>query len=133
MRGGKNTTFNIRTQNAASIQNIAGDAHVERIQSSANWEIHELRTSIARAQEQARTLELPPDLRGSLDGALNSAAAEAAKDEPDKHRIAELLGRTGRAVKEAGAVASGGAAVIETLRNVAVLLGPLGQAALAMI
>jgi hypothetical protein len=133
LRGGNNTTFNIGTQNAASIQNIAGDAHIERVQVSASWETNALRTSIARAQEQVRALELPPDLRASLDGELNSAAAEAAKDEPDKHRLSDLLGRAGRLVKEAGAVASGGAAVIETLKQAVTLLGPVGHAALALL
>src|SRR5262245_35892109 len=133
MRGGKSTTFNIGTQNAASIQNIAGDAHIERVQASASWEINELRTSIARAQEQAAQLMLPQDHSASLKSALDSAAGEAAKDEPDKHRIVELLGQAARTVKEAGAVATGGAAVLETLRHAATFLGPLAGAALAIL
>src|SRR5262249_43353583 len=133
MRGGKSTTFNIGTQNAASIQNIAGDAHIERVQASASWEIHELRTSIARAQEQAAQLMLPQDRGASLKGTLDSAAAEAAKDEPDKQRLLELLGQAGRTVKEAGAVASAGATLIETLRHAATFLGPLAGAALAIL
>src|SRR5262249_3558175 len=112
MRGGKSTRFNIGTQNAASTQNIRGEAHIERVQANASWEIHELRTSIARAQEQAAQLMLSRDESASLKAALDSAAAEAAKDEPDKHRLAELLGQAGRTVKEAGAVASAGAVLL---------------------
>jgi hypothetical protein len=126
-------TFNIGSQNAASIQNIGGDAVIHRVDATASWEIHELRESIARAQEQAATLALPPELRAALERALNSAAGEAAKEQPDKGRIADLLAAAGRTLKEAGAAVSGGSALFEALKHAATLLGPVGAAVLALI
>jgi hypothetical protein len=125
------TTFNIGTQNAASIQNIGGDATIERVQATASWEIHELRASIARAQEAA--LELPPDVRAPVDAALSGAADEAAKDEPDKRRIADMLATAGRTLKEAGGVVTAGNGLIDALRQAAAVLGPVGAAVLALI
>ena len=126
------TTFNIGTQNAANINNVGGDAHIERVDATASFEIDELRASIASAQDRARGLELPVVLRDVLDDALDSAAAEAAKAQPDRRRLAGLLGAAARVAKQAGTVASGCTAVIDALRQAAVLLGPLGHAALAL-
>ena len=48
--------FNIGQQNAASIQNIGGDAVIEGgIHAYATWEVVELRRVIARAQERCRS------------------------------------------------------------------------------
>ena len=50
--------FNIGQQNAASIQNIGGDAVIEGgVHAYATWEVVELRRVIARTQEGAAALE----------------------------------------------------------------------------
>jgi hypothetical protein len=127
-------TFNIGSQNAANIQNIGGDAVINGgIYAHATFEIGELRAVIARAREQAAEMELPPQVRDPLDRALASAAAEASREHPDEGRLVGLIGSAGRILKEAGAVATSGTALIETLRRAAELLGPVGAAALALL
>ena len=128
------TTFNIGAKNAASIQNIGGDAVIYGdIQAHATFDQRELRVVIARAREQAAELELPADVRAQLDRALACAEAEAARRHPDEGRLVGLIGSAGRILKEAGTVATGGTALIETLRRAAELLGPIGHAALALL
>ena len=128
------TTFNVGAQNAASIQNIGGGAVIYgAIHASATLEQRELRVVIGRAREQAAELELPADVRAQLDRALTSAEAEAARRHPDEGRLVGLIGSAGRILKESGTAATGGTALIETLRRAAELLGPIGHAALALL
>jgi hypothetical protein len=128
------TTFNIGSQNAASIQNIGGDAVIYGgVQANATFDQRELRVVIGRAREQAAVLELPADVRAQLDRALVCAEAEAGRRHPDEGRLVGLIGSGGRILKEADTVAAGGTALIETLRRAAELLGPVGHAALALL
>lgn len=127
-------TFNIGSQNAANIQNIGGDAVIHGgVYGHATFEIGELRIAIARAREHAADMELPAEVRVPLDRALASAADEAAQERPDKGRVANLLGTAARTLTDAGTVATAGTALIQTLRRAAMLLGPVGQAALALL
>ncbi len=128
------TTFNIGSQNAANIQNIGGDAVIQGgLYAHASFEIGELRIAIARAREHAADMELPAEVRAPLDRALASAAEEAAREQPDKGRLANLLGTAARTLTDAGTVATAGTALVQTLRRAAMLLGPVGQAALALL
>lgn len=127
-------TFNIGTQNAASVQNIGGNVVFQGgLYADAMFVTRELRVTIARAQRQAAEIELPAELRILLEGALDSAAAEAAREHPDKGRVADLLGMIAGTLKEAGTAATAGTALIETLRHAAKLLGPVGHAVLALL
>lgn len=127
-------TFNIRQQNAASIQNIGGDAVIEGgVHAYATWEVVELRRVIARTQEGAAALELPPPTREAVSQALDAAAREAAQPKPDKHDVAEHLGKATRTLNEAGALVGAGAAVLESLRRAAGLLGPVGAALIGAV
>lgn len=128
------TTFNIGMQNAASIQNIGGDAVIYGdVHAHVTFDQRELRVMIGRAREQAAELELPADVHSQLDRALACAEAEAARRHPDEGRLVGLIGSAGRILQEAGTVTTDGTALIETLRRAAELLGPIGQAALALL
>jgi hypothetical protein len=128
------TNFNIRQQNAASIQNIGGDAVIEGgIHAYATWEVVELRRVIARAQEDAAALELPPPTLKAVNQALDAAALEAAQPKPDKHDVAEHLGNATRTLTEAGALVGAGTSVLESLRRAAGLLGPVGAALIGAV
>jgi hypothetical protein len=126
------TTFNIGTQNAANIQNIGGDAHIERIDATASFHIDELRASIASARAEAAQIELPPVLRDLVGGALDSAADEAAKDEPDRRRLAGFLWTAMGVIKKASSFVTGCAAVLDSLQKAVTLLGPVGHTALTL-
>jgi hypothetical protein len=123
------TTFNIGTQNAASIQNVAGDSVIEGgVHASAAWETIELRNAIGRLQEEAVGLGL-----SAVDEALSTAASEAAQPNPDKERVADHLGAAARGLKEAGALADAGTSLVGSLRRAASVVGPVGAAVLALL
>jgi hypothetical protein len=126
--------FNIGQQNAASIQNIGGDAVIEGgIHASATWEVVELRRVIARTQNGVAALELPPPTLEAVNQALDAAALEAAQPKPDKHDVAAHLGNATRTLQEAGALVGAGTAVLESLRRAAGLLGPVGAALIGAV
>jgi hypothetical protein len=126
--------FNIGQQNAASIQNIGGDAVIEGgIRVYATWEVVELRRVIARAQNGVAALELPPPTLEAVNHALDAAALEAAQPKPDKHDVAQHLGNATRTLQEAGALVGAGTAVLESLRRAAGLLGPVGAALIGAV
>jgi hypothetical protein len=126
--------FNIGQQNAASIQNIGGDAVIEGgIHASATWEIIELRRVIEHVQEGVAALELPPSTQDAVNQSLKAAAQEAAQPKPDKHDVAEHLGTAARTLKEADALVGAGTSVLESLRRAAHLLGPVGAALISAV
>jgi predicted TIM-barrel enzyme len=127
-------TFNIGAQNAASIQNVGGDAVIHGgLHASASWETRELRAALSRVEEETAKLPLSATARDSVGRALSEASIEARKATPHKPRIAELLERAARTLKEAGALAGAGGAVVTALRQALVLLGPIGHATLALL
>ena len=127
-------TFNIGQQNAASIQNIGGDAVIEGgIHASATWEVVELRRVIARAQQGVAALELPPPTLEAVNQELDAATREAAQPKPCKHDVAAHLGNAARTLQEAGALVGAGTAVLESLRRAAGLLGPVGAALISAV
>ena len=126
--------FNIGQQNAASIQNIGGDAVIEGgIHATASWEVVELRRVIERVQEGVAALELPPPTLEAVNQSLDAAAREAAQPKPDKHDVAEHLGNAARMLKEAGAFVEAGTSIVEALRRAAGLLGPVGAALISVV
>ena len=126
--------FNIGQQNAASIQNIGGDAVIEGgVHASATWEVVELRRVIERVQEGVAALELSPPTLEAVNQSLDAAAQEASQSKPDRHDVAEHLGRATRTLKEAGALVGAGTAVLESLHRAAGLLGPVGAALISVV
>jgi hypothetical protein len=128
------TNFNIGQQNAASIQNIGGDAVIEGgIHASASWEVAELRLVIERVQEEVAALELPSPTLEAVNQSLAAAALEAAQPEPDKHGVAEHLGSAARTLQDADALVGSGASILDSLRTAASLLGPVGAALIGVV
>ncbi len=76
------STFNFGHQNAASIQNIGGDARIEGgIHASATWETLELRRTIAQTREEVAGLRLSPPVLETVSHSLDAAAAGGRRDE----------------------------------------------------
>jgi hypothetical protein len=121
--------FNIGQQNAANIQNIAGDAKIEGgVHATATWETLELRRTIARTREEVAGLALAPEALDTVNQSLDAATQEAAADKPDRYKVGEHLASAAQALKETGALVGAGAAVVQGLRRAAQLLGPAGLA-----
>jgi hypothetical protein len=127
------TTFDIGSQNAASIQNIGGDAVINGGVHAVATQHIDLRGAITRVQAEAATVPLEPAARATVDHTLNAAAAEAARPEPDRGRVAELLGTATRTLHAAGAFGAGAATLMESVRQAAAMLGPVGHAAIAFL
>lgn len=97
------TTFNIGSQNAASIQNVGGDMIVQgEIHATASVQLIELRSELARLREDIDGLALPGESRARASEALAEAEAEAAAAVPRPSRIAHALRRVTETLNEAG-------------------------------
>ena len=126
-------TFEIGSQNAGSIQNVAGDLTIGELNVQASWDAGAVRRELAELRREAARLPLPHADRVALDGALAAAEREAAGARPDRGRIAQLVERATHVLADAGAVAGVGGGLVESLRRTAVALGPAGKALLALL
>lgn len=126
-------TFEIGSQNAGSIQNVAGDLTIGELNVQASWDAGSVRRELAELREETARVPLPHAARVALDGALTAAAREAAGARPDRGRIAQLVERATHVLAEAGALAAAGGGLDESLRRTAVALGPAGKALLALL
>ena len=126
-------TFEIGSQNAGSIQNVGGDLTIGELHVEAGWSTVEVRQELARLQEEFARSTLPPTARATAGAAVEAAAAEAGRPTPDRGRIAERLREATTVVSGAGALATAGSGLVESLRRTATVLGPAGKTVLALL
>ena len=125
---------NIGTQRAVSVENAGRDLTVHGgFHGSARWQSLQLRTEIERALDEVARIQLDPEARIWVDGALTAAAAGASAPDGDRHRVAELLAAATGTLREAGALANADTGLAVALRRAAALLGPLGASILALL
>jgi hypothetical protein len=122
-------TFEIGSQNAGSIQNVGGDMTIGELHIEAAWNAVDIRQELERLREEIARAALPP----AAGDAVEAAAAEARRPAPDPGRIGELLRDATTVADEAGALATAGTGLVESLRRAATVLGPAGKAALALL
>ncbi|MGH3036087.1 MAG: hypothetical protein ACRDMU_02805 [Gaiellaceae bacterium] len=122
-------TFEIGSQNAGSIQNVGGDLTIGALHVEAAWSAVEVRQELERLREELAGSALPP----AAGEAVEAAAAEARRPAPDSGRIGHLLHEATTVAGEAGALATAGTGLVESLRRSATALGPAGKAALALL
>lgn len=127
------TTFEIGSQNAASIQNVGGDLTIGELHVEAAWSAVEVRQELERLREKLARAALPPERRAAAEEAVGAAAAEAGLPAPSRGRIAELLHEATTVVGDAGGLATAGTGLVESLRRTATLLGPAGKTLLALL
>jgi hypothetical protein len=97
------TTFNIGSQNAASIQNVGGNMVVQDgIRGTANVQLIELRAQLTQLRDDIDRLALPAETRALASEALAEAEAEAATPAPRPSRIAHALRRVRETLNDAG-------------------------------
>jgi hypothetical protein len=110
------TTFNIGSQNAASIQNVGGDMVVQGgINATASVHVIELRDRLAQLRDDIDRLGLPAESRAVASQALAEAQAEAAAPKPRSGRIARSLRRFVDSLGDTGAVAGALTSVLTLL------------------
>jgi hypothetical protein len=126
-------TFEIGTQNAGSIQNVAGDMTIHELGVQASWDAGVIRRELEQVRDEAARVPLPHADRVAVEGALAAAESEAARAEPDRGKIGRLVERATQVLADAGALAAAGSGLAESLRRTAVALGPAGKALLAVL
>jgi hypothetical protein len=120
------STFNIASQNAASIQNVGGDMVVhDGIQATATVHVTELRSQLAHLSEEIDRVALPAESRALVRGALEEAEAEAATPAPRSHRIAQSLRRVTETFEDAGGLANAAVGVVRALASAVSLVALL--------
>jgi hypothetical protein len=126
-------TFNISSQSAGVINNVAGDQHVTGHQhgtlvttQDALQALGELRHAVTAANLARPTAAGARAEVAEMDDALRSG-------HPDKPRFAGALERLTRLLAAAGSLASGGAALIGPLHALAGWLGAIGAPILALL
>jgi hypothetical protein len=127
------TTFNIRDQDATTINNVGGDMVVEGNFISAKSLVVELRGELSQLATEVGRLELPADERQAVEEELAGAEAAAAAEAPDAGGIAGRLEQATTVLRDAGALVGGGTAVVESLQRLGTLLGPAGHTLLALL
>jgi hypothetical protein len=127
------TTFNIRDQEATTINNVGGDMVVEGGFVSAGSLVVELRGELSQLATEVGRLELPADERQAVQQELAGAEAAASAEAPDAGGIAGRLEKATTVLRDAGALVGGGTAVVESLQRLGTLLGPAGHTLLALL
>jgi hypothetical protein len=126
-------TFEIGTQNAGSIQNVAGDMTIHELGIQASWDAGAVRRELEQVRDETARVPLPHADRVAVERALAAAEMEAARAEPDRGKIVRLVERATQVLADAGALAAAGSGLAESLRRTAVALGPAGKALLAVV
>ena len=126
------TTFNIRDQDATTINNVGGDMVVKGNLISAG-SIVELRGELSQLATEVGRLALPADQLQAVEEELAGAEAAAEAEAPDAGGIAGRLENATTVLRDAGALVGGGTAVVESLQRLGTLLGPAGHTLLALL
>jgi hypothetical protein len=126
-------TFNIGSQNAGQINNVAGDMHVSGGQHGvvgtpevARQISRNLRRSVATVQLDRRSAQAARAEVDEIDAGLS-------REQPDRARVAGALERLTRLLSATGALAAAGAALVEPLQALAGWLGELGAPVLQLL
>jgi hypothetical protein len=121
--------FNIGSQQAGSINNVAGDFNVGTFESSLQTG-NQLVTDLRRALDQT---EMPARTRTEVGRELNAVERELGRPQPDKATVAERLERLTKMLTGAGALATAANTVLPILHTLAGWLGGAGAGLAALI
>lgn len=123
----------IGSQNAGVIQNVEGNLTMGDVTVTASWDATAVRNELERLETEAAKVPLPDAVRVAVEEDLGAAKAEAAKKQPDRGRIVQLVERATRILGEAGALAEAGGGLVKSLQGTAAALGPAGKTLLALL
>ncbi|MER7756145.1 hypothetical protein [Kitasatospora sp. NPDC097643] len=126
--------FNIGSQQAGVINNVAQDQHVHDGQSGAiSVGAPELTELLGTLREAVGREQLPPAVAPQVAAELDAVGQEAAQPEPDREVVADRVTRVTRLLREAGAAVTAGTSLFAALSGVAGWLGTLGQPILHLL
>ena len=124
-------TFNIGSQQGV-ISNVAGDMTVVGGQQYVD-RADMVRQELLKLREALSTLNLDSGTATRVTRCLADVQDELEQPQPRAEKIGSALERATAFLKEAGAIAVAGAAVIDPLQRIASWLGASGQALLRLI
>jgi hypothetical protein len=127
-----NAIFNIRSQHG-NVSNVAGDMTVYGGQHYTALPAHMIGRELRTIQGIISAMNLDPAARKAAAGFLADADRELSKSRHDAKKVARPIERLTRLLRDIGAIAAGGAALINPLTCIASGLGAAGQAILRLI
>ena len=122
--------FNINNQQAGTINNVAGDQTIGRLDSTMYaGPLGDLAAVRAALVE----LSLPESARRGATTALDAAEEELQRPAPNKHRVADRLEEVASVLGPLGVLVSAADRLVAPLQHLAGWLGPAGQALAALL
>jgi hypothetical protein len=122
--------FNINSQQAGTINNVAGDQTIGRQGSTFHaaplGDLAALRAALAE-------LSLPDGARRATTQALDAAQEELQQPAPDKQRVAGRLEEVAGMLGQFGVLVSAADRLVGPLQHLAGWLGPAGHALAALL
>jgi hypothetical protein len=122
--------FNINSQQASTINNVAGDQTIGRLDSTMHagplGDLAAVRAALAE-------LSLPERTRRAATRALDAAEKELQRPDPDKHRVADRLEEVAGVLGPLGVLVSAADRLAAPLQQLVGWLGPAGQALAAVL
>lgn len=125
-------TFNINSQNAAQINNVAGDQHISGGQ-QGTVTIGTARDAAKALRHAVTTAPLPDETADTARVLAEEMDAEMSKETPDRPAVADRGRRLVELLTSAGSLVTAGSAVIGSLQTLATWLGHLGEPILRLI
>jgi hypothetical protein len=122
--------FNINSQQAGTINNVAGDQMIGR--QDSRWHAAPL-ADLAVLRAAVAELSLPAAARGAATEALDAAEEELRRPAPDKRRLASRLEELAGALGRFGGLVSAADRLVGPLQRLAEWLGPAGHALAALL
>jgi hypothetical protein len=127
-----NAIFNIGSQHG-NVSNVAGDMTVYGGQHYTGFPADLIRQELGNLQRAISAVGLDPAVQKKAAALLADADHELSRAGRDAKKVARPIERLARLLKNIGAIAVSGAALIDPLQRIASWLGPAGQAILHLI
>lgn len=118
-------SFNIGSQSAGIINNVAGDQHVAGGQQGVLVTTQEARRAVDLLREALDIGRLDEGTATSVRTELDELTTAVGQPEPDRARAAGSLERLTRLLSSVGAISTASTALIGSLHTLAGWLGPL--------
>jgi hypothetical protein len=116
-------TFNIGSQHAANINNVAGDQTIHDGQTGYS----DIRVLLDQVRQEVAALRLPPPLMAQVNAECQAINAELTKSRPNRQAAAGRLDRLVSLLKSAGALATGGSGLMASSTALVNSFGALGE------
>ena len=127
-----NAIFNIGSQHG-NVSNVAGDMTVYGGQHYTGFPAELIRQELGNLQRAISVMGLDPAVQKKAAALLADADRELSRTGRDAKKVARPIERLAGLLKNIGAIAVSGAALIDPLQRIASWLGPAGQAILHLI